>query len=153
MDICSAVTGLERLNGSILVHTNCADIKIIFVTDEIVRVRASFDKEFTEESYVLAATAWEDRLDDLFAGERTRLSPVTPAVTEDDSRLTLSSAALHLEIDKDPICIRLLDADGTELYSSLAGCPFTLDSNRRISHYSRMEEDDCFYGFGEKAEP
>ena len=150
MDICSAVTGLERLNGSILVHTNCADIKIIFVTDEIVRVRASFDKEFAEESYVLAATAWEDRLDDLFAGERTRLSPVTPAVTENDSRLTLSSAALHLEIDKDPICIRLLDSDGTELYSSLAGCPFTLDSNRRITHYSRMEEDDCFYGFGEK---
>ena len=49
MDICSAVTGLERLNGSILVHTNCADIKIIFVTDEIVRVRASFDKEFAED--------------------------------------------------------------------------------------------------------
>ena len=66
MKICSAVTGLERLEGAFLLHTNCADIKLYFVTDEIVRVRASFDKELAEESYVLAATAWEARLDPLF---------------------------------------------------------------------------------------
>ena len=58
MKICSAVTGLERLEGACLLHTNCADIKLYFVTDEIIRVRASFDKELAEESYVLAATAW-----------------------------------------------------------------------------------------------
>ena len=45
MDICKKVTGLERLNGAVLLHTNCADLKVVFVTDEIVRVRASFDRE------------------------------------------------------------------------------------------------------------
>ena len=45
MDICRKITGLDRLTGATLVHTNCADLKIVFVTDEIVRVRASFDKE------------------------------------------------------------------------------------------------------------
>ena len=48
MKICSAVTGLERLDGAFLLHTNCADIKLYFVTDEIIRVRASFDKELAE---------------------------------------------------------------------------------------------------------
>ena len=151
MEICRKITGLEALDGAYLVHTDCCDIKVVFVTDEIVRVRASFDGEFAEESYVLATTAWEDRLDPLFEGERTRVEPVRPEKSEDESRIVLTSRALRLELDRDPICIRLYDAEGTELYSSIAGSPFILDSNRRVNHYSRMEEDDCFYGFGEKA--
>ena len=151
MEICSRVTGLDRLDGAFLVHTNCADIKICFVTDEIVRVRASFDRELAEESYVLATTAWEDRLDSLFEGERRRVAPVIPALDESEKTLVFTSAALRLELDRDPICLRLYDAAGTELYSTLAGSPFTLDSNRRVTAYSRMQEDDCFYGFGEKA--
>ena len=151
MEICRKITGLEAQDGAYLVHTDCCDIKVVFVTDEIVRVRASFDGEFAEESYVLATTAWEDRLDPLFEGERTRVEPVRPEKSEDESRIVLTSRALRLELDRDPICIRLYDAEGTELYSSIAGSPFILDSNRRVNHYSRMEEDDCFYGFGEKA--
>ena len=140
MDICSKVTGFDRLNGAFLIHTDNADLKVIFVTDEIARVRVSFDKEFAEESYVLAATAWEDRLDPLFEGERTRLKPVEPKITEGEKTLVFESAALRLEIDRDPICLRLYDAEGTELYSTLAGCPFSLDSNRRVTAYSRMKE-------------
>lgn len=150
MEICSKVAGLDRLGGAFLIHTDCADIKLCFVTDEIVRVRVSFDREFAEESYVLAATAWEDRLDPLFDGERTRLEPVMPKLYEEENALVFRSKALRLEMDRDPLCLRLYDAEGTELYSTLAGSPFTLDSNRRVTAYSRMEEDDCFYGFGEK---
>lgn len=150
MDICSKLTGMDRLEGAFLLHTNCADIKICFLTDEIVRVRASFDKALEEESYVLAATAWEDRLDFLFEGERTRLTPVEPEVKEDGVKLVLATGKIRLVVEKDPLCIALYDGAGTELYRSLAGNPFTLDGNRRVTHYSRMEEDDCFYGFGEK---
>ncbi len=150
MDICKKITGYEKCNGYCLVHTNCAVLKIVFVTDEIVRVRASFDKELAEESYVLMTTAWEDRLDPLFEGQRIRLAPVEPKFTESEKTLTFESAALRLELDKDPLCIRLYDAEGTELYSTLSGCPFTLDTNKRVTAYSRMQEEDCFYGFGEK---
>ena len=151
MNICKRITGLDRLNGATIIHTNCADLKIVFVTDEIVRVRVSFDKEFAEESYVLATTAWEDRLDPLFEGQRQRLTPVEPRFTEGDKTLVFESAKLRLEMDRDPICIRLYDAEGTELYSTLSGSPFTLDTNKRVTAYSRMEEEDCFYGFGEKS--
>ena len=150
MDICTKVTGLERLDGAFLIHTDNADLKVIFVTDEIVRVRASFDKEFAEESYVLATTAWADRLDPLFEGERRRVEPVVPVFEDGEKTFVFQSSALRLEIDRDPICLRLYDAEDTELYASLAGCPFTLDSNRRVTAYSRMKEEDCFYGFGEK---
>ncbi|MBO5544283.1 MAG: DUF4968 domain-containing protein [Oscillospiraceae bacterium] len=150
MDICTRITGLDRIGKAFLVHTDSADLKILFVTDEIVRVRASFDKEFAEESYVLATTAWADRLDPLLEGERTRVEPVEPVFEEGEKTLVFRSAALRLEIDRNPICLRLFDAEGAELYATLAGCPFTLDSNRRVTAYSRMMEDDCFYGFGEK---
>ncbi len=151
MEICSKITGYKNLGSEFILNTNCADIKLYFLTDEIIRVRASFNKEFAEESYILSLTAWADRLDELFKGERTRVEPAKFNFIEDDSALKFSTKKLTLEINKDSINIKLFDAEGTELYSSLAGNPFTLDSNKRITHYSRMNEDDCFYGFGEKA--
>lgn len=150
MEICSKFTGMDRLDGAFLIHTNCADIKVCFVTDEIVRVRASFDKELAEESYILATTAWADRLDPLFEGERTRLEPAGAAVTEDEAVIRFATGKVTLELQKDPICFRLFDAEGDLLYSDLAGNPFVLDANKRVTHYSRMEEEECFYGFGEK---
>ena len=150
MKICSVLTSMEPQGDAFLLHTNCADIKVCFVTDEIVRVRASFDKELAEESYVLATTAWEDRLDPLFEGERTRVAAVKPAVEDGKDTVTFTTNTLRLVVDKDPISFKLYNADGDLLYSDLAGNPFVLDSNNRINHYSRMEEEDCFYGFGEK---
>ena len=151
MEICAKIINSEQLENFFILHTNSADIKIYCLTDEIIRVRTSFDKKFDEESYILALTAWPDRLDNLFSGERVRINPVLPDFNETDSQITFSTAKLRLEFDKDPICMRLYDSEGTEIYSSLAGNPFTLDSNNRVTHYSRMNEDDCFYGFGEKA--
>ena len=150
MKICSVLTSMERQDGAFLLHANCADIKVCFVTDEIVRVRASFDKELAEESYVLATTAWEDRLDPLFEGERTRVQPVQPAVADEKDSVTFTTAKLRLVVDKDPLSFKLYNGEGELLYSDLPGNPFVLDSNQRVVHYSRMEEDDCFYGFGEK---
>lgn len=150
MKIVSKVIGMERKDGMFLVHTNCAEIGIRFLTDEIVRVRTSFDRKMEEESYVLSAVTWEDRLDFLFKKERVRMKPVQAEALEDRAKISFSTASIRLEIDKEPICIRLYDREGTEIYSSLEGIPYTLDSNNRITHYSRMKEEDCFYGFGEK---
>ena len=63
MENCTTITGLQALDQAYLVRTDSADIQLYFVTDEIIRVRASFDRVFPEASYVLALTAWEDRLD------------------------------------------------------------------------------------------
>ncbi len=150
MDICTKLISMEQEGGIFLAHTDSADLKICFLTDEIVRIRASFDKELAEESYVLMTTAWEDRLDGLFEGERTRVQPVMPKQREDEKKITLSVRGLRLIIEKDPLCIRLLDKDEDELYASVPGCPFVKDSNGRVISYTCMKEEDCFYGFGEK---
>lgn len=151
MQLCNKIEGMERRDGMFLFHTNCADIGICFVNDEIVRVRVSFDREFAEESYVLSTTAWEDRLDRLFEGERNRIVPAEPAFQENETFYLFETAAVRLELSKNPLGIRLYDREGTLLYHDLEGTPYIQDSNRRITHYSAMEEDDCFYGFGEKA--
>ena len=91
MEICSRFTGMARKDGAFLLHTDNADVKVCFVTDEIVRVRASFDHELAEESYILMTTAWEDRMDDLFKGERTRVEPFAAEVTEDDKTITFAT--------------------------------------------------------------
>ena len=150
MYLCKQIQSMERLDGAFLFHTNCADIKVCFVTDEIVRVRVAFDRELAEESYILSTTAWEDRLDGLFAAERTRVQPVTPDVTVTDAAITFETAVVRLVAERDPLCFKLYDKEGTLLHSDLAGAPYILDSNRRVTHYSAMAEEDCFYGFGEK---
>ena len=151
MDICSKLQLIEPQEGFYLLHTDNALIKLCFVTDEIVRIRASFDKDLAEESYILLTTAWEDRLDPLFAGERTRLTPVKAGLKETEDAVFFSTAEVTLRVDRDPLNFTLCDADGNILYRALSGCPFVKDSNGRVIAYSEMKEDDCFYGFGEKA--
>jgi alpha-glucosidase len=148
MEICRRITGIEKSDGAYILHTDNADIKLYFMTDEIIRVRVSFDKKFIEESYVLEAEAWPDRLDGVI--DRRKIEPLMPSPEVSAERYTFRTKKLRLEFDVNPICIRLYDNDGTELYSSLTGNPFTYDTNHRVTHYSRMNEDDCFYGFGEK---
>ena len=153
MEICRRITGVENCGEYFRALTDGPELRIVFVTDEILRVRASFDRAFREESYVLMTTAWEDRLDPLFADERERLTSAAAILTETERGYAVESAALRLELDSDPACLRLYDREGTLLWGALPGCPFTRDRNGRVTAYSRMEEDDCFYGFGEKTGP
>lgn len=151
MDICSRYTGMERMGGGHLVHTDNADIAVVFVTDEIVRVRVSFDKVMDEASYVLMTTAWNDRRDALFAGERTRVEAKMPVVEETEQTILFGGEKLLLAMDKEPLAFRLMNRDGTELYSTLPGSSFVLDGNRRVTARSRMEEDDASMALARRA--
>ncbi len=150
MEICSVFKQIDKIGDFYIVHTNNADIKIYFLNDEIVRVRSSFDKKFAEESYILQTTAWEDRLDFLFEGERVKVSPVEPTLLEDEKSIRFKTKKITLILEKDPICFKLYNDKDELLYSDVSGNPYTLDSNNRLNHYSEIGYDDCFYGFGEK---
>lgn len=92
MEICSRFTDMERKDGAFLLHTDNADIKVCFVTDEIVRVRASFDHELAEEPYVLMTTAWEDRikpLSDVALYRSTRIHHTPDSYTKTRTTLFL----------------------------------------------------------------
>lgn len=151
MRICKKYISMEKQENSFLVHADEADIKIYFLTNEIVRIRASFHRKMEEESYILSATAWEDRMDAFIGKERTRIKAVMPEVKEETNAITLSTSKTKLIIQKDPLCFKLFNEKGELLYSDLEGMPFVLDSNGRVIHYNEIEETDCFYGFGENS--
>ena len=151
MQIVKNFESLSKDGKFYIVHTDNADIKIYFLTDEIIRIRASFDKKFKEESYVLSTVGWDDRLDGVLGEYRKKIDPIEPEIKEDEELVEFKTAKLKLILDKKSIGFCLYDIEGDLLYSDLNGNPFILDSNNRVNHYSRMEEDECFYGFGEKA--
>lgn len=150
MQIVKKIESLSKDGKFYIVHTDNADIKIYFLTDEIIRIRASFDKKFKEESYVLSTVGWDDRLDNVLGEYRKKIDPIKPDVKEDEEQIVFKTAKLKLILDKKSIGFSLYDIEGDLLYSDLNGNPFILDSNNRVNHYSKMEEDECFYGFGEK---
>ena len=141
----------EKTDNGYLVHGDCADVKLVFMSDDVVRVRVSFDRDFQEESYTLVTTAWEDRLDPLFTGERTRITALDVPCVEDEKSLTFSTASMRLVLKKAPFSFSLYDSKGNCVYRDLAERAFEKDQLGRLSHYSCMDrEKDHFYGFGEK---
>ena len=153
MEILRKIENCTQLDGAFLLKGDAADIKLYFLTDEIIRIRASFDREFPEESYVLMTTAWQDRLDPLFEGERKRVEPVEPAVVRMEGRIFYNTGKLQLKVNCDPFELEVEDRSGNILYSTTGLSGFIRDSNRRLVSYARMDEDDVFYGFGEKTGP
>ncbi len=149
MKICHKAIGIEHTEAGSIVHLDEADLYLIFMTERILRIRVSFEKTFPEASYVLTTTAWEDRLDEFMAGERTRIKPVKTAFSESSEAYEFAGADIKVRVEKDPLCLRVFDGE-REIYATIPGAPFQKDSNNRLIHYSRMEEDDCFYGFGER---
>ena len=109
MKVCTKVTGFEEGKGFYLLHADHADIKLCFLTDEVVRVRTSFDRTFDEESYILMTTAWEDRLDSVIGADRTRIEPVVPEVCENEGTIRFSTKAVSLLVTKSPITLQLFD--------------------------------------------
>ena len=103
MEICSRFTGMERKNGAFLLHTDNADIKVCFVTDEIVRVRASFDHELAEEPYVLMTTAWEDRIKPLSDVALYRSTCIHHTPDSYTKRELVGAGPLHLAYAR-PFC-------------------------------------------------
>lgn len=150
MKICKRVEFLEHRDGGALVHTNAADIRVIFLTEDILRIRVSFDRKMDEASYILTTTAWPDRLDAVMAGERTRVEAFSPEITEGETEIVFRTPAVRLVLERECAAFRLYDREGTLLHSDLPGGAYTCDLGTRVTHYSRMAEEDCFYGFGEK---
>ena len=137
-------------DGYATLRTDAVDIRLWFLTDDILRIRAGFDDTFAEASYSLVTTAWPDRLDEVLGAARTHLTPARFDLQEEESRVVVSGARLRVEVERDPLRLIVRDADGTVLHEDIAGLAYRQDPNGRRLHTSRIESDDRFYGFGEK---
>ena len=142
---------LEKTDNGYLIHGDCADVMVVFLSDDVIRVRTSFTRQFPEASYTLVTTAWADRLDPLFAGERTRIAALDVPCEETEKALTFTTATLKLVLNKQPFAFSLYTAGGECVYRDLPERAFEVDQLGRLSHYSCLDrKNDHFYGFGEK---
>ena len=151
MKLCTNVNEVKEMDGYFQIITNSIEIRVQFLTETILRIRAGFDGDFAEESYSLVMTAWEDRMDGLLKGQRKRVVPATASLCQTEEQATLIGSQLKVVIEKDPFRICVYDKEGTCLHSDIVDLGYLEDSNYRRIHTSEISPQDCFYGFGEKS--
>ena len=78
---------MQKTDNGYLIHGDAADVMLVFLSDDVIRIRVSFDRKFEEASYTLVTTAWEDRI-------LSMVMPVPPGkviLTRPSTRLTTAS--------------------------------------------------------------
>lgn len=150
MKIVERLLGVEKRAQTFVLSTNVIEMRILFLTDDIVRIRAGFTGDFAEESYSLVMTAWEDRMDEVLKGYRHRITPADAVMTEDASKVVLQGTKLKVVVQKDPFLLQIYDEEGTLLHEDIPYRGWLCDSNGRRIHTCVMESPDNYYGFGER---
>ena len=151
MKVCTNAYTVIKKDNYFSVTTNSVEIRILFLTDSILRIRAGFDGDFAEESYSLVMTAWEDRMDDFLKGRRTRVEAADAVLSDGDREAVIEGRILKVVVEKDPFRICVYDKEGTLLHADIVDLAYMEDSNHRRIHTSEISPEDCFYGFGEKS--
>ena len=151
MKVCTNAYTVIKKDNYFSVTTNSVEIRILFLTDSILRIRAGFDGDFAEESYSLVMTAWEDRMDDFLKGRRTRVAAADAVLSDGDREAVIEGSLLKVVVEKDPLRSCGYDKEGTLLHADIPDLAYMEDSNHRRIHTSEISPEDCFYGFGEKS--
>lgn len=126
------------------------EMRIYFLEENMLRIRVSFNDDWKENSYSLNTVYWEDRMDSLFKDERVKKDYLPYEYKKFDYSHELSNGKLIVRIFEDPFVIEVLDTEGNQLYKSIKDIGFILDSNNRVKNKFEINEDDNFYGFGER---
>lgn len=151
MKICTKVFSVDRQGDFFSVKTDGCEIRILFLTDSIVRIRAGFDGDFAEESYSLVMTAWEDRMDNVMRDYRRRIPAAEAKLEDGEEKAVIRGKKLTVVVEKEPFRICVYDEERTLLHADIVDLAYMEDSNHRRIHTSEISADDCFYGFGEKS--
>lgn len=151
MKVCYKAGAVTARENYYSIAADAVEIRLWFLTDDILRIRAGFDGDWDEASYSLVMTAWESRTDHLLAAERRRVETANARLTDAEDKAVIQGSKLRVEIEKDPFRICVYDAEGTQLHADIPDLAYREDANSRRFHASQIEAEDCFYGFGEKS--
>ncbi|MFR0810832.1 MAG: DUF4968 domain-containing protein, partial [Enterocloster clostridioformis] len=119
MKVCTNAYTVTKKDNYFSVMTDSVEIRILFLTDSILRIRAGFDGDFAEESYSLVMTAWEDRMDDFLKGRRTRVEAADAVLSDGDREAVIEGRNLKVVVEKDPFRICVYDKEGTLLHADI----------------------------------
>ena len=113
MRICYEAGNVTYNTNYYSVITDSVEIRIWFLTDEIIRIRAGFDGDWDEASYSLAMTAWDSRTDEFLKGYRKRVEVAYSELVDGADKAVICGSKLRIEIEKNPFRICVYDKDGT----------------------------------------
>lgn len=133
------------------VETNAVEIRLWFLTDDILRIRAGFDGDWDEASYSLTMTAWDSRTDALMKECRKKVTGASAQLQDGEKEAVIQGSRLKVVIEKSPFRILVYDKDGSLIHADIPDLAYREDGNHRRIHTSQIEAEDCFYGFGEKS--
>lgn len=150
MKVCYKAGVVSAVKNYYSIATDAVEIRLWFLTDDIIRIRAGFDGDWDEASYSLVKTAWQSRTDELMKDCRRRVDVAKTSLTDRSDKAVIRGEKLTVEIEKDPFRVLIYDAEGTLLHADIPDLAYREDSNKRRLHTSQIEADDYFYGFGEK---
>lgn len=151
MKVCYKAGVVTAVENYYSIATDAVEIRLWFLTDDIIRIRAGFDGDWDEASYSLVTTAWESRTDELMKDCRKRVEAAATELSDGDHKAVIKGEKIIVEIEKEPFRILIYDAEGTLLHADIPDLAYREDSNKRRLHTSQIEADDFFYGFGEKS--
>ena len=150
MKVCYKAGVVSAVKNYYSIATDAVEIRLWFLTDDIIRIRAGFDGDWDEAYYSLVKTAWQSRTDELMKDCRRRVDVAKTSLTDRSDKAVIRCEKLTVEIEKDPFRVLIYDAEGTLLHADIPDLAYREDSNKRRLHTSQIEADDYFYGFGEK---
>lgn len=153
MKLCRRLLSVTPGPGYYVLHTDGVELRLWFLTDRVLRIRAGFDGTWAERSYTLLQTAWPDEMDTLLGSARRRVTPAAATLCEQDDRFTLQGSELRVEAWKEPFRLCVYDQAGNCLHADIPNIGYYEDANHRRIHTSEIDPDDAFYGFGEKTGP
>lgn len=152
MKVSNKLKNVQNFEQYVDINTDGGKFRIMFLKEDILRIRCTFEEEFSKEaSYALVMTAWEDKMDSVLGAERKRVEAYVPMFEEANDHIELKSDKLKVIINKEPFAIDVFDKAGNLLHSDLKEKSYVKDNNNRLYHYSCTNDNNFFYGFGEKS--
>ena len=138
MKVCTTAYAVTRQDNYFSVATNCVEIRILFLTDSILRIRAGFDGGFEEESYSLVMTAWEDRMDGFLKNYRKRITAAKATLEDGEEKAVIQGRELTVIVEKSPFRTCLVLAIGTSICLY-----FNTDMSIAIRFFARKKDRAC----------
>ena len=86
MKVCYQASEVTKKNNYFSIRTDCVEIRLWFLTDSILRIRAGFDADWDEASYSLVMTAWDSRTDEFLGAERRRVETSEATLMDGDRK-------------------------------------------------------------------
>lgn len=150
MKLAKTFKKIETIDNGYLITTDNIELKLIFMSDDVFRVRTNFKSDWSEASYILVQTAWEDHLDSYLGNERKRISAVMPAMEESIDKIVFTTASIKVVLNKSPFFFEVYNKNNVLLHSDIPDRALVEDYMGRVFHYSSFLEDkNTYYGFGE----